>query len=206
MSKSISTIAVYYTPSPPPAGRVYCVRMYTCWTRGRSFSCVWGWNGLPLKDNESFRDRMSNDEIICGNWGHSAFVLVSPHKRNANLSHPHLHITISHRLLATRILIKCNVAVLMEGKLCCFEWRLVVADCSLDSLFTDVTPLGLFQDAQSFRRKQPWQLSRWYTAGTHQFSGRIFTNLMPIHLTASDARFQLNALSSSTDITFKLCI
>jgi hypothetical protein len=39
---------------------------------------------------------MSNDEIICGNGGHLAFVLVSPHKQNANFSPPHLHFAKSH--------------------------------------------------------------------------------------------------------------
>jgi hypothetical protein len=64
-------------------------------TRGRCASCGWGWNGLPLKDNESSRVRMSNDEIICSNGGRLAFVLVSPHKRNASCSR-HLHFTKSH--------------------------------------------------------------------------------------------------------------
>jgi hypothetical protein len=55
-----------------------------------------GRNALPLKDNESFRDRVSNDEIICGNGGHLAFVLLSPHRRNSNHIPPHLHFTKSH--------------------------------------------------------------------------------------------------------------
>jgi hypothetical protein len=77
-----------------------CFRICRPYVRNRGTRCLLGrgrgLNGLPLKDNESLRVRMSNDEIICSNGGHLAFVLVSPHKRNANCSPPHLHFTKSH--------------------------------------------------------------------------------------------------------------